>query len=129
MMFLIRTAFWISVLLLVLPLGGAMKGDGPNAEERASIDAMAALAAAGATISDMRSFCERQPDACDVGSKALQVMSDRARNGAAMIQDYLGSEGAPAAPAKAVSTATGGRDTLTPADRKPSWRGPGSPSA
>lgn len=128
-MFLIRTAFWISVLLLVLPLGGGMKADGPNAQERASIDAMAALAAAGATISDMRSFCERQPDACDVGSKALQAMSERARTGAAMIQDYLGGEDVAAIPSKAVSTTAGGRDTLTPSDRKPSWRGPASPSA
>jgi hypothetical protein len=135
MMFLIRTAFWISVILLVLPLGGSLTSDGPSAQDRASIDAMSALAAAGATVSDMRGFCERQPGACDVGSQALKVISERAVNGAAMLHDYLGGaapapSGAPAAavvtPAAASSVS---RDTLTPADRKPAWRAPAGRAA
>jgi hypothetical protein len=119
MMFLIRMTFWVSVLCLVLPLGGA---DGPNTEDKAQIDALSALAAAGATVSDMGGFCERQPDACAVGSQALRLVGERARNGAALIQDYLGGEAA--APAHAAGPAASrSRDTLTPADRKPGWRG------
>ena len=61
MFFLLRMSFWLCVLLLVLPLGLDGKSDGPDAKDRASIDAMAALAAAGATVSDVGGFCVAQP--------------------------------------------------------------------
>lgn len=128
MMFLIRTTFWISMLLLVLPLGG-FKGDGPKAEDKASIDALSALAAAGATVSDMRGFCDRQPGACDVGSQALSVIGERARTGAAMLQDYLGGASEQPAASPAAIKTPASRDTLTPADRKPAWRSPASDRA
>lgn len=123
MFFLIRTAFWISVLLLVLPLGGAFKGDGPSEQDRASIDTMAALAAAGATVHDVSGFCQRQPDACGVGAEALKLIGERARSGAAMLQDYLASD-QPTASTASTGAGSASRDTLTPADRKPAWRGP-----
>lgn len=125
MFFLLRTTFWISVLLLVLPLGGDPAGDGPSAKDRASIDAMSALAAAGATVSDVTGFCERQPAACDVGGQALKLVGERAMTGAAAIQDYLGRDAEAARPIPAGSTAPASqRGTLTPTDRKPAWRGP-----
>jgi hypothetical protein len=126
MFFLLRTAFWICVLLLVLPLGGEPAGDGPSVEERASIDAMSALAAAGAAVSDVTGFCERQPAACDVGGQALRLVGERAMTGAAAIQDYLGQdhvETGRALPA-AAAPSEARRGTLTPSDRKPAWRGP-----
>ncbi len=143
MFFLLRTAFWISLLLLVLPFGGDLKGEGPNAQDRASIDALSAVAAAGATISDVGGFCARQPDACAVGGQALKVVGEKARIGASALQDYFAKDAEPAAgrtatakpvseggtsavnklAPKAVST-TGGRQTLTPSDRKPGWRSP-----
>lgn len=124
MFFLLRTAFWLSLMLLFLPIGG-MKADGPDAKERASLDAMSALAAAGATVSDVTSFCARQPDACTVGSQAMKIVGERASAGASMLQDYFGSDGKPAdGKAKPASaTAPAGRDTLNAADRKPAWRG------
>ncbi len=139
MFFLIRTAFWISLLLLVLPFGGATKGDGPTAQDKASIDAMSALAAAGATISDVTGFCSRQPDACAVGGQAIKMVGERAREGASAISDYLSQSpereaaksaepvrtGTAARSASAAPVATG-RQTLTPADRKPAWRAPGA---
>ncbi|MBB3971896.1 DUF5330 domain-containing protein [Hansschlegelia beijingensis] len=121
MFFLLRIAFWLCVLAVFLPIGGG-GGDGPNEKERASIDALSALAAAGATVSDVSGFCERQPDACAVGSQALKLVGERARSGAEMLTGYL-SDGASAPKATAASTA-GTRDTLTATDRKPAWRGP-----
>ncbi len=119
MFFLLRTAFWISVLLVALPIGGGGRS-GPNDADRASIDAMSALAAAGATVSDVSGFCQRQPDACAVGSQALKLVGERAKDGAALLSDYLGkSQPAPQAAASGPS-----RDTLTAADRKPAWRVP-----
>lgn len=137
MFFLLRTAFWLSVMLLVLPLGLDTKSDGPDARDRAQIDAMSAFAAAGATVSDMGSFCSRQPDACAVGGEALKLVGERAKSGAALIQDYLatGSEaGRAAAPAAAPTPAaaapkaergeSNARNTLSASDRKPAWRAP-----
>lgn len=130
MFFLIRTAFWISLLLLVLPFAGDPVADGPNAKDRASIDAMSALAAAGATVSDVGGFCQRQPDACVVGAQALKIVGERAKIGASAIGDYLAGDDRAAAPKPvlkqdaAVTGSTGGRQTLTPADRKPTWRAP-----
>jgi len=121
MFFLLRVAFWLCVLAVFLPIGGG-RGDGPNDKERASIDAMSALAAAGATVADVSGFCARQPDACAVGSQALKLVGERARDGAEMLTDYLG-DGA-AAPKAASPLPAGARDTLTATDRKPAWRGP-----
>ncbi|GLK66693.1 DUF5330 domain-containing protein [Hansschlegelia plantiphila] len=125
MFFLLRTAFWVSVLLLVLPLGGG-RGEGPSVDEKASIDAMSALAAAGATVSDVSGFCSRQPDACAVGGEALKLVGERAGAAGSMLQGYLASK-PETAKAKQVSTtaAPSGRDTLNASDRKPAWRGPG----
>lgn len=124
MFFLLRTAFWVSVLLIVLPIGGGSH-DGPTDKEKASIDALSALAAAGATVSDMSGFCGRQPDACAVGSQALKVVGERAKDGAALIQDYLGksAEGQAQRATPAAVQAPASRDTLTGSDRKPAWRG------
>lgn len=129
MFFLLRTAFWISVLLMFLPFGAGLKSDGPSAQDRASIDGMAALAAAGATISDVSGFCARQPGACDVGQQALKMVGERAVAGAAAVQTYLASDKAApkaveASPAQAAPANAAARNTLSAADRKPAWRGP-----
>ncbi|MFD1333860.1 DUF5330 domain-containing protein, partial [Methylopila musalis] len=89
MMFLIRTAFWISVLMLVLPIS---VGAGPDGKDGPAIDPLSALTAAGATVSDLSSFCERQPDACTVGSQALKLVGERARASAEMVGDYLAGD-------------------------------------
>lgn len=129
MFFLIRCGFWLSVLLLVLPLGLDGKNEGPSASDRKAIDAMAALAAAGATVSDVGGFCARQPGACDVGQQAIAIVGERARNGASAIGEYFARDGKPAAAAPATTGATANpvsRGTLTAADRKPAWRVPGA---
>ncbi|PZQ17004.1 MAG: hypothetical protein DI565_06350 [Ancylobacter novellus] len=123
MFFLLRIAFWVCLLLMFLPFGSNLKSDGPGAQDRASIDAMAALAAAGATISDVGGFCTRQPGACDVGQQALKIVGERAAAGAQAVQNYLASDSAPAKPAASAPAATS-RGTLSAADRKPAWRDP-----
>ena len=61
MKFLVRTAFWLTIVVLLLPrLGSAPQ-----------VSAGEAVSAAGAAVSDMRQFCARQPEACVVGSQAL----------------------------------------------------------
>ena len=65
MMFLVRTAFWLSVAIVLLPTPDSMKAP------ESKVGATQAISAATAAVSDARGFCTRQPEACEVGSNAL----------------------------------------------------------
>jgi hypothetical protein len=127
MFFLIRMAFWLSVVLVLLPSGGA-KPTAPS--PRSDINAVEAVSAASATVSDMGKFCARQPEACAVGSQAAIAFGQRAQAGAKMVFEFLNERmetGSIATKASAPSTALAAKSsqhTLTPADLAPAWRGP-----
>jgi len=91
MRFLLRMTFWLGVIVVLLPRGESQPA--PSAQ----ISATDAVTAATATVGDMRQFCERQPEACVVGSQAAVALEDRAKAGAkrlyAMFNEKLaGSE-------------------------------------
>ena len=83
MRFLLRMAFWLGVVLVLLPRGGSQPSS--NAE----ISATEAMSAATATVGDMRQFCERQPEACVVGSQAAVALEDRAKAGAKRLYEMF----------------------------------------
>ena len=122
MRFLLRAAFWLSVVVLLLPASPSAPGPwGPSAAE--------AMLAATAAVGDMRQFCSRQPDACAVGSQALNQFGHKAQIGAKLLYDFLSDKlsadanpGATAAPA-AEHPAKTSQNSLTPADLIPPWRG------
>lgn len=127
MRFLLRMAFWLTVILALLPSGGSQP------TPKINVSAVDAMSAAKATVTDMRSFCERQPDACSVGSQAAVGIGQRAQAGAKMLYEYLndhlGSQDtrtANAAVGEAVPlpSARPSQHTLSPADLGPAWRGP-----
>lgn len=124
MMFLLRAAFWLGLVLVLLPSGGT-KSD-------TQVSAVDAVSAASAAVSDMSQFCSRQPAACEIGGQAATVIGQRAQAGAKMIFDFL-SERASTADTGTTgsigSTSTAGatppsQDTLRPADHVPAWREP-----
>jgi hypothetical protein len=124
MMFLIRAAFWLSVLVILLPSGSQAPASGPQ------VGAGEAMSAASAAVSDMRQFCGRQPEACTVGSQAAVVFGQKAQAGAKMLYEFLTEKLAPtetgsiSAPAgKKIDAANRSQNTLVPADLKPAWRG------
>lgn len=125
MFFLLRTAFWLSIVLVLLPSGGAPQS------VALKFDAADAVSAAAATVSDMSGFCSRQPDACVVGGQAASAFGQRAQAGAKFLYEYLHDRMAPAetgsvAPRSKTQTASSqpqSQHTLTPADAKPAWRG------
>lgn len=126
MFFLLRTAFWLSIVLALLPTGSSQ----PKSKEPA-IGAIEAVSAAGAAMSDMSQFCGRQPEACVAGAQAASAFGQRAQAGAKMVYEFLSEKMAPAetgsvAPVKATSTGgtKGSQHTLKPADLQPAWRGP-----
>ena len=128
MRFLLRVAFWLTVILALLPSGGSQP------TPKINVSAIEAMSAAAATVTDVRSFCERQPDVCSVGSQAAAAIGLRAQAGAKMLYEYLsehlGSYGAGAAANAAADnpvpmpTARPSQQTLSPADLAPAWRGP-----
>jgi hypothetical protein len=126
MFFLLRTAFWLSIVILLLPAPESMKSS------ESSVGAAQAVSAASATFSDMSQFCARQPDACQVGSQALAHFGHKAQASAKWLYDTLTSKSAstqtPAEPAKAVAE-TDSQNTLTQADTMPAWRGTGQRQA
>jgi len=128
MWFLIRVAFWLSIVIMLLP-----STQPQTAAQGPQIGAGDALSAAGAAVSDMRNFCSRQPEACAVGSQAATAFGHKAQAGAKMLYDYLtekvgaeddatGSAGKPATAGRLTESPS--QNTLTPADRAPAWRGP-----
>lgn len=125
MFFLLRTAFWLSVVLALLPTGSSQP-----ASSDTSIGAIEAVSAAGAAVSDVTQFCGRQPEACEVGAQAATVFGQRAQAGAKMVYEFLSEKMGPAetgsvTPVKASSSAAkGSQQTLKPADLQPAWRGP-----
>lgn len=82
MFFLIRTVFWFSLVLLVLPLGGID-------ENGRSVGPVEALSAAREAMTDVAGMCERKPDVCETGRAAFQTIGVRAREGARIAYETL----------------------------------------
>jgi hypothetical protein len=127
MMFLLRTTFWLSVVILLLPTPESMK------VPESAVGTTQAVSAASAAVSDMGQFCARQPDACKVGSQALTQFGYKAQASAKWVYDFLTEKVGPAQtgsaaaePARATTPAdeAGSRNTLTPSDTAPVWRAP-----
>jgi hypothetical protein len=123
MFFLLRMAFWLGLVLVLLPTEKT-----PESEKLPQIGAGEAVSAASAAVSDMTRFCVRQPAACEVGSQAATVIGHRAQAGARKVYqmitekkpDHTGSIGGTGE----VSSTQAPADTLTPEDVEVDWRGP-----
>jgi hypothetical protein len=125
MFFLLRMAFWLGLVLVLLP-----REKTPEMEKSPQLGASEAVSAATAAVSDMTSFCKRQPAACEVGGQAASVIGRRAQEGARKLYhiitdkrapDHTGSIGEMANPGVAMTTALPG-ERLTPDDLLVEWR-------
>ncbi len=130
MMFLLRLAFWVMLICLLLP--------GSHDENRRL------MSSAERTVSDVRGFCQRNPEVCEDARVIMTSMLAKLKNGAEFIQVWLSREekrangaedGPPPAANTSVSTAKNTksqldrlipdwRDNLVPADKQIPWRGP-----
>ena len=130
MFFLLRMAFWLGLVLVLLP-----RDKTPESEKLPQIGASEAVSAATAAVSDMSQFCKRQPAACEVGGQAATVIGQRAEEGARKLyriitdkkaSDHTGSIASieNTDPALADSAP---RDTLTPDDLTAEWQTPPIP--
>jgi len=127
MFFLLRVAFWLTIVLALLPSGGSQPVAG-------GVKATEAMVAAGAAVSDVSSFCDRQREACAVGAQAAVAIGQRAQAGAKMVYEFFsehksrgvtGSVSEPKlAAARQVPHSPDSQSTLKPSDLDPTWRGP-----
>ncbi|RWM05586.1 MAG: hypothetical protein E5X80_23735 [Mesorhizobium sp.] len=82
--FLIRMAFWFSLVLLALPLS-----IGPDADGREAVGPIQALFAAREAVGDIAGICERKPDVCETGKSAMHTITIRAKETAKMAAAML----------------------------------------
>ena len=122
MFFLLRMAFWLGVVCVLLPSG--TKSAAPDA----NIDAKQAVTLASAAVSDVRGFCDRQPDACVAGGKVAVALGHKAEAGARTLYEFitakLSEKSAPAEKTGVKIVSAPGQGTLTPADMAPAWHAP-----
>ncbi|MDI4663903.1 DUF5330 domain-containing protein [Xanthobacter autotrophicus] len=125
MFFLLRLAFWLGLVLLLLPLG--LKGT--DGKEVSVFDAFGAVQA---VVTDFKGFCERQPQACAVGGQMASHLVEKAQVGAKWLHDSIGSAPAGEAPPQPpASLQSGGQSgaldlspqDLLPKDLLPTWGG------
>jgi hypothetical protein len=131
MFFLLRMAFWLGLVLVLLPSDKT-----PESEKNApQVGASEAVSAATAAVSDMSQFCKRQPAACEVGGQAATVIGQRAQAGARKLyqiitdkrpNDHTGSIGGIEIADDAAALGLAPRDTLQPDDLQLEWKPPAS---
>jgi len=109
--FLIRAAFWFSIVIMFIPADPETNTPAPR------VTVIEALGAAQATVADLSKFCERNPDICVAGNAAFHVFADKAQSGARMLYRYLDDSFEGSSPDEEQGTLTGG-------DLLPEWRGP-----
>ena len=83
MFFLLRMTFWLGVVCVLLSSGG--KSTSPDSQ----IDASQAVTLASAAVTDVRGFCERQPDACEAGGKVAVAIGHKAEAGARTLYEFI----------------------------------------
>src|SRR5262245_56165558 len=128
MLFLLRTAFWLMIIVLLLPT---------DERQRSEV-----YGTAQAAVHDLATFCDRNPETCAKGKDAFGVLVQKAQFGARMLIYLInGNKGAgeggttiqdpeqnsgtdfPFEPSR--FGPDGSQDTLNPDDREDAWGGPG----
>ena len=109
-MFLIRAAFWLSVVVMLIP------ADPQTGVEAPRVGAIEAIVAARTAVADISAFCDRNPAACRTGGSAFRVFAAKARYGARLLTDNFGADD-PAREAVAAAPDDGAWRDLSDSDR------------
>jgi hypothetical protein len=84
MWFLIRAAFWFSLVLLALPFGA-----GSDTSGEPGVGPIQAFVAAREAVGDIAGICERKPDVCVTGKEAIHTIAVRAKATVRMASDMM----------------------------------------
>ena len=124
MFFLLRLAFWVGLICLLLP--------GSHEDNRRLISS------AEQTVSDVRGFCQRNPQVCDDVRMSMTTLLTRFRSGAELLQTWLAQQTDDSGSTTDRGTAprragrsdlspqpvTKWQDSLSSSDKQLPWRGP-----
>ena len=114
-MFLFRLAFWLSVILVLLPA---------DEQQQARLYGAATSAFERATT-----FCDRNAETCATASEAWSSLRKKAEFGYRLARDLAnkrqGTDEASTPPPPGAASKVDSRGTLSPMDMQPAWRGPG----
>lgn len=94
--FIIKSAFWLSLVLLLIPVSGD--------DTTETVGPIQAFFAAREAVGDIAGMCERKPDVCVTGRLALSTITVRARESARYAMEMLEDEPAADAPADVASS-------------------------
>ena len=78
MYFLLRVAFWGSLVILFIPTDPQIASENGRGHDVSTFEA---IGAAHSAYEDVKGFCGRNPTACDVGRVALDTFTAKARTG------------------------------------------------
>ncbi len=127
MMFLIRSAFWLMIIVLLLPTDEGQQNQ--------------VYGTAEAAVKDVATFCDRNPETCVTGKNAFDVLVHKAEFGARILMGFimertgLGSDETASSETPATFAPVSGfapasfdrsasQDTLNSEDREAAWGGP-----
>jgi Family of unknown function (DUF5330) len=121
MLFLIRTAFWLMIIVLLLPT---------DEQQRSEV-----YGTAQAAVNDVATFCDRNPETCARGKDAFGVFVQKAEFGARMLMDLIngrtetGEQEGQSSEAQSLFEPasfdmSASQDTLSPEDREEAWSAP-----
>ena len=85
---ILRTAFWVSAVIILLPAGNDNTPGGGKPGETAHVTAQNMVVAASSTAGDVSEFCTRQPDVCATGSAMYHLFEAKAKNGVKLIYNW-----------------------------------------
>ncbi len=107
-MFVLRSLFWLSTVVLLLP----PSQDGKEPAPRVSL--LHTAYAARALVLDLSNVCERNPEACAASREALVLVAQKIETGAGIVSASI-------AASEGKSAAKVDHGTLTEADLEPAW--------
>ncbi len=87
-MFLLRSAFWLCLVILILPID--KEEIDPTITQ--SISAGSVLQLAGGAVSDISQICQRKPDFCIASQEAFMALGVKAHHFAGLAYDYFNHE-------------------------------------
>jgi len=85
--FVIKSAFWLFILLVGITLFVPMPDDATRPSQ--SYSTMDALSAFKGALADFGGFCERNAQTCETGKAFFATLGVRARDGAGMLYQFL----------------------------------------
>lgn len=83
-MFVVRTAFWLAVVVAFIPVSRADLG-----QDQEPVSAVETIGLARTIVADIATFCSRNETACQTGAELASQMGAKAREGARIVYTVL----------------------------------------